>query len=46
MTLHKLLDDAAKNDKAAAGSKERMAGDFYKKRYGYRGYRQGEVLLL
>jgi putative endopeptidase len=28
--LHTLLEDAAKNDKAAAGSKERMAGDFYK----------------
>ncbi len=28
--LHTLLDDAAKNDKAAEGSKERMAGDFYK----------------
>lgn len=28
--LHKLLDDAAANTKAAAGSKERMAGDFYR----------------
>lgn len=27
--LHTLLDDAAKNKDAAAGSKERMAGDFY-----------------
>jgi putative endopeptidase len=28
--LHTLLDDAAKNTGAAAGSKEKMAGDFYK----------------
>jgi putative endopeptidase len=28
--LHTLLDEAAKNTGAAAGSKEKMAGDFYK----------------
>jgi len=28
--LHTLLEDAAKNTSAAEGSKERMAGDFYK----------------